>query len=96
MKFFLEYPLLSDADDGAWIDPAIMAELGRDPDALDVASGSFTPLPRDASLDQRLEELDRLAGLGITWTGAPIPRSSFAAALNGLREFGETVVAAHR
>ena len=73
-----------------------MASNGRDPDALDVASGSYTPVPADASLDQRLESLDRLASMGVTWTGAPFPRSSFAAALDALRAFGESVIAAAR
>jgi hypothetical protein len=29
----------------------------------------------------------------VTWTHAPFPRSSFAASLDGLRQFGEEIIA---
>jgi probable F420-dependent oxidoreductase len=73
-----------------------MADNGRDPSVLDVASGSLAPLPENASIDQRLEALDALARIGVTWTNAPFPRSSFGAALDGLRQFGEEIIAKAR
>ncbi|MFI5046531.1 MAG: LLM class F420-dependent oxidoreductase [Acidimicrobiia bacterium] len=72
------------------------ADLGRDADALDFAATSVTALPPDASIDQRLGALDDLARIGVTWTRAPYPRTSYDAALDGMRQFGEEVVSAIR
>jgi probable F420-dependent oxidoreductase len=72
------------------------AELGRDPTTLDFACGSMTPLPRDASDAQRVDAIGALADIGVTWTSAPFPRSSFTAALDGIRAYGANVVAKAR
>ena len=69
-----------------------MAGHGRDPGVLDVASGSAQPLPRDASVQERLDVIGRLAEIGVTWTPAPFAHSSFSAALDSLRRFGEEVI----
>lgn len=70
-----------------------MEELGRDRATLDVAGASPTPLPGDASAEQRIDAIGRLGAIGVTWTHFPIDRSSFDAALDGLRRYGEEVVA---
>jgi probable F420-dependent oxidoreductase len=73
-----------------------MAANGRDPNTLDVAGTSATPLPPDASVDQRLEAIGRLAEMGVTWTHLPFPRSSFAAAIDGISQYGEEIIAKAR
>lgn len=69
-----------------------MATQGRDPSTLDVVAASATPLPADASPEQRLEALNRLAQMGVTWTSVPVRRGSFAQALEGLQRYGEEVI----
>ncbi|MET0628146.1 MAG: LLM class F420-dependent oxidoreductase [Acidimicrobiia bacterium] len=73
-----------------------MVAYDRDPDSLDVGGSSTTPLPADASVDQRLDALAQLAKIGVTWTHAPLPRSSFGAALDALGQFGEEIIAKAR
>jgi probable F420-dependent oxidoreductase len=70
-----------------------MAEAGRDPAALDVAAASTTPLPADASVEQRLEAIGRLADLGVTWTSVRIPHEQFAAGVEAVQRYGDDVIA---
>lgn len=70
-----------------------MEELGRDRKTLDVSSGSATPLPDGASVEQQIDAIGRLAEIGVTWTHLRIPRTSFEAAVDGLRSYGEEVAA---
>jgi hypothetical protein len=72
---------------------AAMAGHGRDPDALDVAAGSPTPPPADASAEQRLDALGRLADLGVTWTSFRFPHDSVAAAVDAVRRYGDEIIA---
>ena len=73
-----------------------MEELGRDRHELDVSTGSVDPPPEDASAEQKVDAIGRLREMGVTWTHYRVPRTSFGAALDGLRRFGEEVVAAFR
>ena len=70
-----------------------MAANGRDPASLDVSSGSVTPLAADAGTDEKLDAIARLGEMGVTWTFAAFQRSSFGAALDSLREYGEEIIA---
>ena len=72
---------------------AEMAEHGRNPDTLDVAAGSPTPLPADASVEQRLDTLGRLGELGVTWTSFRFPHDRFGAAVDAVRRYGDEVIA---
>ena len=56
----------------------------------------MTPLPRDASVQQQIDHIGGLAKIGVTWTGMPFPRSSFAAALDGIRQYGEEIISKTR
>ncbi len=69
-----------------------MAANGRDPESLDVLGSSFERLDPDASSDQKLEQLAALSDMGVTWTTAPVDRSSFGAALDSMRAYGEEVI----
>jgi probable F420-dependent oxidoreductase len=70
-----------------------MAANGRDPDTLDVATASMTPLPPGAGPQERLDAIGRLAEMGVTWTHVPVSHASFEAALDGLRAYGADVIA---
>jgi probable F420-dependent oxidoreductase len=63
---------------------------GRDRSQLDVLSGSPEPLPADASVEQQIHAIGELAEIGVTWTHVPpVPRTSFAAALDALSSHQE-------
>ncbi len=70
-----------------------MAANGRDPEGLDVNASGFNRPPADAGVDQTLEHLAHLAEMGITWTAAPVARSSYAASLESMQQFAEEVIA---
>lgn len=70
-----------------------MEERGRDRTSLDVAAGSLTPLPEDASAEQQIDAIGRLREIGVTWTSFRVPHGSFPAAVDGLRRYGEEVAA---
>ncbi len=70
-----------------------MEAQGRDRTRLDVCASGVRPPARDASAAEWLDHLGHLAGLGITWTTAPLDHSSFGAALESLRRFGDDVIA---
>jgi probable F420-dependent oxidoreductase len=67
---------------------------GRDPASLDICAGSLSPLPRDATTDQRVDQLGRLAEMGVTWTSVPFSQESFGRALEDLRRHGEEIAPA--
>jgi probable F420-dependent oxidoreductase len=73
-----------------------MEEAGRDPSKLDVACGSMTPLPEDASVQQQLDQLGELGEMGITWTGARIARRPFPEMLDAMRRYGDEVISKAR
>jgi probable F420-dependent oxidoreductase len=73
-----------------------MAKAGRDPTALEVGSGNSTRLSGDDSVGQHLDRLGRLADMGVTWSAFPFPTHDFRAALDGLRQYGETVASKAR
>lgn len=70
-----------------------MVEHGRDPETLDVAAGSPTPPPADASVEERLDALGRLAELGVTWTSFRFPHDSVAGAVDAVRRYGDEIIA---
>ncbi|HEY1278558.1 MAG TPA: LLM class F420-dependent oxidoreductase [Acidimicrobiales bacterium] len=72
---------------------AEMVEHGRDPETLDVAAGSPTPPPADASVEERLDALGRLAELGVTWTSFRFPHDSVAGAVDAVRRYGDEIIA---
>jgi probable F420-dependent oxidoreductase len=69
-------------------------KAGRDPNSIDVAAGHPEPLPADASLDQRLEQIGQLREIGVTWTHPPVSRHSFAEALESLEANQELIAKA--
>jgi len=71
-----------------------MAANGRDPDALDISCGGTERLPVDASVEQQVDRYGRMAAIGITWTGAPVDRSSVPAALDSMRAFADVIAKA--
>jgi probable F420-dependent oxidoreductase len=72
---------------------AEMVEHGRDPESLDVAAGSPTPPPADASVEERLDALGHLAELGVTWTSFRFSHDSFAGAVDAVRRYGDEIIA---
>src|SRR5215471_18604966 len=72
---------------------AWMEDAGRDPSELDVSAAEGMRFTAGAGIDEQVDQLGRFAEMGITWTGFPFPHDSFDAALDGLREYGETVIA---
>jgi len=74
-------------------------EAGRDPSAIDVAFGTSAggdPTAADFDADARLEALDQLAGLGVTWSGMGVPSTSLDDALAALEAAGERVIGPSR
>lgn len=66
MRFMVEYPILSDADGGAWIDPDNIAEFARTAEAVGVDAISLTdhPAPSAKWLEHGGHEtLDPFVGL---------------------------------
>ena len=70
-----------------------MAELGRDPATLDVASPGIALLKPTASADEKRAHVAELAGAGVTWTSVPYDKVTFKQALEDVAAFGEDVVA---
>lgn len=71
---------------------------GRDPGTIDIAFSTGLPGPADPHFDAgaHLEALDRLAGVGVTWTGATVPGTSLAQAIEAIERYGTEVIAAQR
>lgn len=66
---------------------------GRTLEGFDVmVACDSTPLTKPDGAERCLEELGRLQALGVTWCHIHLPRAGATAALDGLRQFGETVL----
>ena len=67
---------------------------GRKRDEVDIiATGSPERPGPEAGAEERIDAIGRLADMGVTWTSAPLDRSGFAAAREGLARFGAEVLA---
>ena len=73
-----------------------MEEAGRDPASLDVSSAEGRRFSADMGVDEQLDQVGRLAEIGVTWTGFPFSHTSFDAALDDVRRYGEEIVAKAR
>jgi probable F420-dependent oxidoreductase len=73
-----------------------MEEAGRDSRTLDVSAAGTTPLPADASAEQRIDALSRLAEIGVTWSSVRFQHDRFSAALDDVQRFGTEVIASVR
>jgi probable F420-dependent oxidoreductase len=69
---------------------------GRSLADIDILAASLEGRYSPGSPDGYLDTLGRLAEMGVTWSPAPFPRTSFQSALDGLRQFGEEVIAKTR
>jgi probable F420-dependent oxidoreductase len=67
-----------------------MADEGRDPSSLDVCAGSLSR-STNGGAEERIDQLGRLAEMGVTWTGVPFSHASFDRALDDLRRHGEEI-----
>lgn len=73
----------------------VVDEAGRDRADIDVSygTGAGGHLGRDDfDPDARLEALDELARLGVTWADVHIPGDSIDHAIEAMEQFGETVI----
>jgi hypothetical protein len=71
---------------------------GRDRSAVDVsfvAGAGGTPGTDGFEPEMKLEAVSELGGLGVTWVDVGVPGASLDQALEGLAEFGETVIGTH-
>jgi probable F420-dependent oxidoreductase len=66
---------------------------GRSLDDIDILALSMTSRYTPGSPDAYLEALGHLAEIGVTWTAGYSGRASFPSALDGMRQFGEEVIA---
>jgi probable F420-dependent oxidoreductase len=83
---------LAEALDDLW---RRVAAAGRDPATVDVSFGvgdGGDPASDTFDAAARLAALDRLAGLGVTWTAVSVPGDSLAHALEALDAYGELVI----
>lgn len=74
----------------------VVDEAGRDRADIDVSYGTGAgghPGNDDFDADARLEALDGLARLGVTWADVHIPGDSIDHAVEAIEQFGETVIA---
>ena len=90
-------PLETVEDLGAMLDDLWrQAEAaGRDPSQIDVSFMTVAggnPADDDFNPDARLEALDELADLGVTWCAASIPGDSLARSVEALQRYGESVI----
>jgi probable F420-dependent oxidoreductase len=91
-------PTLETVQDlGAMLDELwrFVDEAGRDPAGIDVKFGTSAggdPSTDRFDADARLEALDELASLGVTWCGVGVPGDSLSHALETLERFGESVI----
>jgi probable F420-dependent oxidoreductase len=63
---------------------------------IDILAASVETRYTPGAPDEFLDNLGRLREIGVTWAGAPTPRGSFQAGLDGLRQFGAEVIASAR
>ena len=77
---------------------AHVAEAGRDRSTIDVAFTTGLPGAGDEGFaaDAHLEQLDRMAALGVTWNSTSAPGDSLAHALEALERYGAEVIRAGR
>ena len=74
-------------------------EAGRDRAAIDVSFGTAqggVPGTTGFDPDAYRSGLEELRALGVTWTHTGVPGDSLARALEGLQQYGETVIAPSR
>ena len=69
---------------------------GRSLAEIDILALSMTGRYSPGAPDEFLDTLGRLSEIGVTWSPAYTGRGSFRAALDGLRQFGEEVIARAR
>jgi probable F420-dependent oxidoreductase len=69
---------------------------GRSLADIDVLAASIESRYTPGAPEEFLDTLGRMREMGVTWAAAPTPRGSFGAALDGLRRFGEEVIARAR
>jgi probable F420-dependent oxidoreductase len=93
-------PALESVDDLAVLLEDLWRRLdaaGRDRVEIDIAFAAHAGgAPGDDRFDAaaHLDELDRLAGLGVTWNGVLVPGDSLEHAVDALGRYGEHVIAA--
>jgi probable F420-dependent oxidoreductase len=73
-----------------------VAAAGRDRGSIDVSFSTGVPGPAQAAFDAsaELEELDRLAALGVTWTSTTVPDDSVERAIETVERYGKEVISA--
>ena len=74
----------------------VVDEAGRDRADIDVSYGTGAgghPGRAEFDADARLEALEALARLGVTWADVHIPGDSIDHAVEAIEQFGETVIA---
>jgi hypothetical protein len=69
---------------------------GRSLDDVDILAFSTGTHYTPGAPAEYLDVLEQLAAMGVTWSAAHLPRGSFRAALDGLRQFGDEVIASLR
>ena len=69
---------------------------GRERSQIDIAFSTGLAGPADSGFDARreLEALDRLAAVGVTWTGITIPGTSIQDAIEAIERYGSEVIKA--
>ena len=69
-------------------------EAGRDRSAIDVAFTTGLPGAGDDGFDAatHLEQLDRMAALGVTWNSTTVPGDSLAHAIDAVERYGAEVI----
>jgi probable F420-dependent oxidoreductase len=69
---------------------------GRERSQIDIAFSTGLAGPADSGFDARreLEALDRLAAVGVTWTGITIPGTSIPDAIEAIERYGSEVIKA--
>ena len=67
---------------------------GRDPGAVDVAFTTCLPGPGHAgfSADAHIHALERMSGIGVTWSSISVPGDSLEHAIEVLRQYGDEVI----
>ncbi len=73
-----------------------MVSLGRDPDALDVASPGIAILKASASVDEKQAHVAELVEAGVTWTSVPYDKTDAKQAMEDIAAFGESVIRPQR
>jgi probable F420-dependent oxidoreductase len=87
-------PILSDAQFAQQIVEIkdAMEQRGRDPKTLEIAAPGTAPVPATASASERIDYVQSLASIGVTWTSVSFDRSSVEHALNDIAAFGNDVI----